>query len=207
MSLLCLLQSDRTALVMEFLNNDHAELLQVARAIRNSPTFAWAASTHGDFTLNKVDVKLRTDALCRRAMMHYMIFKFPYKFPRVWSGVPNDIYRPAFVEFFQSLFHGCRDSIRDSNKTEIDDLAEYEYSLINEARAANELYYSDEEDAAEAEAVWRSGSWARGLRKLWNDLYHRHRVVEDRMSRAYAHVMDESRFGRAAVNCREMWPV
>jgi hypothetical protein len=207
MSLLSVLQSEHAALVLGFLNNEYMELLEVARPIRNSPAFAWAVSTYTSFTLNKVDVHLRTDALCRRAMVHYMTFKFPYKFTRVWSGVPNDIFRPDFVQFFQSLFHSCRDRIGDSNKTEIDELAEYEHSLLTNARAANEIDYSDEEDALEAEAAWRSGSWARGLPKLWEDLYHRHGVVENKMRRAYAHVVDESCFGRAAVHCREMWPV
>ena len=151
MSLLRLLESDRTSLVMEFLNNDHAELLQVARAIRNSPTFAWAASTHGDFTLNKVDVKLRADALCRRAMMHYMSFKFPNNFTRVWSGVPKDmVKRQEFVWFFQGLYISRLDDICKLNKIEFDDFAEYEFALETAALAATEVDYSDEEDAVDA---------------------------------------------------------
>ena len=207
MSLLSVLQSEYAALVLGFLNNEYMELLEVARPIRNSPAFAWEISTYSDFTLNKVDVNLRTDALCRRAMEHYMTFEFPYKFTRVWFGVPNDIFRPDFVEFFQRQFNSCRDSIGDSNKTEIDDLAEYEFSLENDARIATEVDYSDEEDAVDAMNAWRYGSWALGLQKLWKNLYHRHGVVENKMNRAYAHVMDESRFGRAALHCREMWPV
>jgi hypothetical protein len=97
-----------------------------ATSLRQREVFFFGES---DFTLNKVDLNLRTDALCRRAMEHYMTFEFPYKFTRVWFGVPNDIFRPDFVQFFQSLFHRCCDSIGGLNKTEIDDLAEYEFSL------------------------------------------------------------------------------
>jgi hypothetical protein len=182
------------------------ELLEVARPIRNSSAFAWAVSTYSGFTLNKVDVSLRTDVLCRRVMTHYMIFRFPDRFTHMWSGVPNAIIRPDFVQFFQSLFNGCRDSNGDSNRTQIDDLTEYEFSLENDARAATEIDYPDEEDAVDAANAWRYRSWALGLQRQWEDLHRRHGVVENRMQRAYAHVMNESRFGRAAVHCREMWP-
>jgi hypothetical protein len=167
MSLLRLLESDRTSLVMEFLN-DHAELLQVARAIRNSPTFAWAASTHGDFTLNKVDAKLRTDALCRRAMMHYMSFKFPNNFIRVWSGVPKDmVKRQEIVWFFQGLYIRRLDHICKLNQVEFDHFRKYE------------------------------GGFDRVVGSAWFEkILQRHRALNSRMSTAYEHVMAESKFVR-----------
>jgi hypothetical protein len=172
MSLLRLLESDRTSLVMEFLN-DHAELLQVARAIRNSPTFAWAASTHGDFTLNKVDAKLRTDALCRRAMMHYMSFKFPNNFIRVWSGVPKDmVKRQEFVWFFQGLYISRLDDICKLNQVDFDNFYKYEAALEIEVRVAGPHF------------------------EKFQKILQRHSALNSRMFTAYGHVMDESKFVR-----------
>ena len=175
MSLLSLLESDRTSLVMEFLN-DHAELLQVARAIRNSPTFAWAASTHDDFTLNKVDVKLRADALCRRMLSSYMALRFPNNFIRVWSGVPKDIVkRQEFVWFFQGLYISRLDSICKLNQVEFDDFRKYEFALETEPSSRLPGSHS----------VCQ-----------WKQIMHRHSVLNSRMFTAYEHVMDESKFVR-----------
>ena len=172
MSLLSLLESDRTSLVMEFLN-DHAELLQIARAIRNSPTFAWAASTHDDFTLNKVDVKLRADALCRRAMMHYMSFNFPNNFARVWSGVPKDmVKRQEFVWFFQGLYISRLDDICKLNQVDFDNFYKYEAALEIEVRVAGPHF------------------------EKFQKILQRHSALNSRMFTAYGHVMDESKFVR-----------
>jgi hypothetical protein len=114
---------------MGFLHDSHRELLEVARSIRDSPAFAWGASTHSGFTLNKVAEHLRTDALCRRVMLNYMTNKFPCKFPHVWSGIPSAILiQPDFVKFFQSQFRVRVTGMCVSHQDEIDGIEEYEFS-------------------------------------------------------------------------------
>ena len=121
-------------------------------------------------------MKLRADALCRRAMMHYMSFKFPDNFARVWSGVPKDmVKRQEFVWFFQGLYISRLEHICKLNKVEFDDFAKYEVALLETERR-------------------ESRSWERpsGLHKI----LQQHRALNSRMSTAYEHVMDESKFVR-----------
>lgn len=61
--LLAVLQTDLAASLMKYLHDSHGVLLEIAKPIRNSPTFAWEASTHTHFTLHKLAEHLRTDSL------------------------------------------------------------------------------------------------------------------------------------------------
>ncbi len=196
MSLLSVLQSEHAALVLGFLHDNWKPkspvfvLLEVARPIRNSPAFAWVISTYHDFTLNKVDANLRTDALCRRMLSRYMCVNFPDKFTRVWSGVPNAIMiQPGFAQFFHNAFHTQFTKVGDGNQYELNGIEEYEFQRENDARVAIEREYSDEEDAAEAWGDWRARRWVVQVQQLYVTTRRRHLVNDTEMCVAYEHAM------------------
>ena len=87
MSLLEVLQLDIASMLMRYLDASHSELLEVARPLRNSSTFAWEACTQRGFNLFKVAEHLRGDALCRRTL-ELMVWS-KNAFVRLWASSPE----------------------------------------------------------------------------------------------------------------------
>ncbi len=165
-------------------------LWEIARPIRNSPAFAWEISTYNDFTLNKVDANLRTDALCRRMLSSYMSYKFPRKFTRVWSGVPEAIMiQPDFAQFFHNEFHARFATAGEQHQYELNMIEEYAFSQENDARAEIEIEYSDEEDAADAANRWRARRWVATARRYCIRARRKHLVKDTAMCVAYERAM------------------
>ncbi len=97
MSLLRPLQSDFAPVLMQYLDTSHSELLEVARPLRSSHIFAWAAATQCDFNLFKLAEHLRGDPLCRRALEYEM--ESDRDFDRLWASIPEVIVTTDFLAF------------------------------------------------------------------------------------------------------------
>ena len=103
MSLLRVLQSDLASVLMQYLDASHAQLLEIARPLRNSNTFAWEACTQRGFNLFKVAEHLRGDALCRRTL-ELMLWS-EKAFVRLWASIPESIITTDFLAFACVLHH------------------------------------------------------------------------------------------------------
>ena len=97
MSLLRVLQSDLASVLMQYLDTSHRQLLAVARPLRRSQMFAWAAAAGQDFNPFKFDKNLRNDALCRRALVFMSGCEIDYN--RLWSSVPKTLITTDFLAF------------------------------------------------------------------------------------------------------------
>ena len=97
MSLLRVLQSDFVAVLMQYLDASHTQLLEVARPPRSSQTFAMAATTQRGFNLFKFVEHLRGDVLCRRALEQMCGSERDYD--RLWASIPETIITTDFLAF------------------------------------------------------------------------------------------------------------
>ena len=97
MSLLRVLQTDFVAVLVQYLDASHTQLLEVARPLRNSQTFAMAVTTQRGFNLFKFVEHLRGDVLCRRAVEHTCGSE--KDFDRLWASIPETIVTTDFLAF------------------------------------------------------------------------------------------------------------
>ena len=97
MSLLRVLQSDLASVLMQYLDTSHAQLLAVARPLRRSQTFAWAAAAGQDFNPFKFDRSLRDDIFCRRMLVSMSGCEMHYN--RLWTSIPESIKTMDFLAF------------------------------------------------------------------------------------------------------------
>ena len=87
MSLLRALQSDNASVLMQYIDTSHRQLLAVARPLRRSQTFAWAAAAGQDFNPFKFDKSLRDDIFCRRVLVSMSGCEMHYN--RLWTSIPE----------------------------------------------------------------------------------------------------------------------
>ena len=97
MSLLRVLQSDNASVLMQYIDTSHRQLLAVARPLRRSQTFAWAAAAGQDFNPFKFDRSLRDDIFCRRMLVSMSGIEMHYK--RLWTSIPENIITTDFLAF------------------------------------------------------------------------------------------------------------
>ena len=97
MSLLRVLQSDLASVLMQYLDASHTQLLEIARPLRNSQTFAMAVTTQRGFNLFKFVEHLRGDVLCRRAVE--LTCGSENDFDRLWASIPETIVTTDFLAF------------------------------------------------------------------------------------------------------------
>jgi hypothetical protein len=95
MSLLRALQSDIAPMLMQYLDTSHSQLLEVARPLRNSHTFAWEACVQSGLNLFKFAEHLRGDALCRRTLELMLWSK--KAFVRLLASIPETIVTTDFL--------------------------------------------------------------------------------------------------------------
>ena len=112
MSLLRVLQSDLASVLMQYLDASHSELLEVARPLRNSNTFAWEACTQRGFNLFKVAEHLRGDALCRRTLELMLWSK--KAFVRLWASIPETVVSTDFLAFACALESDAYDYVPET---------------------------------------------------------------------------------------------
>jgi len=132
MSLLRVLQSDLASVLMQYLDTSHSELLEVARPLRNSQTFAWEACKQHGFTLFKFAEHLRGDALCRRAVKHTAESCVLLDvFTRLWASIPEAIITTDFLAFACVLHHTL---VYEYVPLAVRDDSTFVHALVNHAK-------------------------------------------------------------------------
>ena len=189
--LLAVLQTDLVALLLKYLCDSHGVLLEIAKPIRSSPTFAWEASTQTAFTLHKVAEHLRTDSLCRRAISSYMGAMRLHNFVHMWAGVPSEVLRPGFVAFIKTHFDMHTSRIRTNFEEEMEELGGYEDYLRDHCRIlAREQYPGDQGISRELNALMIYSRWGSPQvleRKL--AVLSRCKNATTKSQKAYVHVL------------------